>query len=356
MILIFAGAGASYAVDPKNYPTTVEFYKRLPAEINNSINEIPKLRDFLNANNSNNDPMDIEKALQFIGRSRRRFERFHFEDELTKLIIQGSLETRGWKFTNDTISSIAENLNNIESEIQKKFYDFYRTIPSENKVGHWKNLIEGINEMHHSVEIFTTNYDLVLDYVVDSIRASVNIYSGKFIGGAGISFIDIDKVIEAEPDENSERFGGSLATHGKFIKLHGSVNWTWMNNDIIIGPPHFTGDHSRHAILYPGQAETRQKESIFAKMIGCLEDACSRANTIIFIGFSFGEYDGHLNDIFKDIPVDTKKIVVYKRDEGDEEIKVPFDEKENAYFYDKGFSTRACMNFIDQSLREAKIQ
>ena len=29
-ILIFAGAGASKAVSPDDYPTTVEFFKRLP--------------------------------------------------------------------------------------------------------------------------------------------------------------------------------------------------------------------------------------------------------------------------------------------------------------------------------------
>ena len=30
MILVFVGAGGSAAVDPKQYPTTVEFFNRLP--------------------------------------------------------------------------------------------------------------------------------------------------------------------------------------------------------------------------------------------------------------------------------------------------------------------------------------
>ena len=33
MILIFAGAGASYSIDKEQYPTTVEFWERLPDEI-----------------------------------------------------------------------------------------------------------------------------------------------------------------------------------------------------------------------------------------------------------------------------------------------------------------------------------
>ena len=33
MILVFAGAGASKAVGPENYPTTLEFFERLPEQI-----------------------------------------------------------------------------------------------------------------------------------------------------------------------------------------------------------------------------------------------------------------------------------------------------------------------------------
>ena len=33
MILVFVGAGGSAAVDPEQYPTTVEFFNRLPDDI-----------------------------------------------------------------------------------------------------------------------------------------------------------------------------------------------------------------------------------------------------------------------------------------------------------------------------------
>ncbi len=33
MILVFVGAGGSATVDPKQYPTTVEFFSRLPDNI-----------------------------------------------------------------------------------------------------------------------------------------------------------------------------------------------------------------------------------------------------------------------------------------------------------------------------------
>ena len=75
MILIFAGAGASRAIDKDNYPTTVEFYDRLPEEINNTIDAIPNLRTFLKSE-ARSTPMDIEKALHYIGLSRRTFGEF----------------------------------------------------------------------------------------------------------------------------------------------------------------------------------------------------------------------------------------------------------------------------------------
>ena len=180
-------------------------------------------------------------------------------------MIQGWLENKGWRLDNGDIKSMMSSLHMLESEIQEKFYEFYSTIPPDNKVTYWKNLIEGIKEMHHSVEIFTTNYDLVLDHVVDSIRSKVNIYSGKFGGRAGISHINIDDLIETETDEDSENFVRSMSLHGKFIKLHGSINWTWMGNDIIVGPPLFTGDHSRHAIYIQDKQGLRKKDQSLQK-------------------------------------------------------------------------------------------
>jgi len=56
MILVFAGAGASSAVDHDKYPTTVEFFKRLPSEIKNDklFSEIEKfLRTKKSKNTSN---------------------------------------------------------------------------------------------------------------------------------------------------------------------------------------------------------------------------------------------------------------------------------------------------------------
>ena len=63
MILLFVGAGGSAAVDAEQYPTTVEFYKRLPDDIvQNPLFFF--VQNFLtNAPSHNEASIDIEKIL-----------------------------------------------------------------------------------------------------------------------------------------------------------------------------------------------------------------------------------------------------------------------------------------------------
>ena len=61
MILVFAGAGSSAAVDPKQYPTTAEFFNRLP----DNIKQDPlfsQVHEFL-ATQKGEQPIDIEEIL-----------------------------------------------------------------------------------------------------------------------------------------------------------------------------------------------------------------------------------------------------------------------------------------------------
>lgn len=60
MILIFAGAGASKAVDPTTYPTTVEFFEKLPDNIkSNSI--FKNLEGYLRQGKPKGASIDVEE-------------------------------------------------------------------------------------------------------------------------------------------------------------------------------------------------------------------------------------------------------------------------------------------------------
>ena len=65
MILVFVGAGGSAAVDPEQYPTTVEFFKRLPPEITgDSLFQL--VCEFLRTQRRD-EQIDIEKVLWTLG-------------------------------------------------------------------------------------------------------------------------------------------------------------------------------------------------------------------------------------------------------------------------------------------------
>ena len=65
MILLFAGAGASAAIDANKYPTTIEFYKQLKEEIKSSMGSILEgyFNQYISRKENNKKPMDIEEVL-----------------------------------------------------------------------------------------------------------------------------------------------------------------------------------------------------------------------------------------------------------------------------------------------------
>ena len=72
MILVFAGAGSSASVDSKNYPTTIEFFKRLPEDVkNNALYNF--IHEFLKAQKKES-LIDIEDVLWTIDDFNRTFD------------------------------------------------------------------------------------------------------------------------------------------------------------------------------------------------------------------------------------------------------------------------------------------
>ena len=62
MILVFVGAGGSAAVDPEQYPTTVEFFNRLPEGITQDPLFI-LVGEFLRTQKEDGRSIDIEEVL-----------------------------------------------------------------------------------------------------------------------------------------------------------------------------------------------------------------------------------------------------------------------------------------------------
>ena len=56
-------------------------------------------------------------------------------------------------------------IENLKDEINALVYDFYATPPDKDKLSNWVQLLQGLVEYDSNIEIFTTNYDRVLEQV-----------------------------------------------------------------------------------------------------------------------------------------------------------------------------------------------
>lgn len=144
---------------------------------------------------------------------------------------------------------------------------------------------------HQPVELFTVNYDLLIETALEEIRA---LYFDGFVGALGARFQT--DLVEQWPEE-----AGALvpAAFVRLWKLHGSVNWVWTPDLEIVrlGHPVSTG---QAAAIYP--SDTKYEESRRVPFV-VLQDRFRRAlhqgETLMLIsGYSFS--DDHLNELLFD--------------------------------------------------------
>ena len=218
----------------------------------------------------------------------------------------------------------------LEDRIYKKIYDFYGGRPEESDTKIWKILIRGLKNISKPIEIFTTNYDLVLDAV--SYDNSLNIKNGRVLGSYS-SIIDIRYLNDTiSPD------------YGRLTKLHGSVNWQRRHGDVISGSDLFTGNHNNHVITYPGYKG--EPDDLMLRQFHDHLVRVSKETTIaIFIGFSFR--DSYINQILRYIPEDAKKIIINSDNMEDTyHEEFPFTPEECRHS-DKGFSPDLVANILN---------
>ena len=314
MILVFAGAGSSYAINKDRYPTTVEFYKRLDTGTKNLIDTVLSgilLEHIKNDENIYNKPMDIEKVLFFINEVSDWMKKCKDQKNIVGNSIN-KLDQSVHKFVDNYMPDIV----NLEDRIYKKIYDFYGGRPEESDTKIWKILIRELKNISKPIEIFTTNYDLVLDEV--SYDNSLNIKNGRILGSYS-SIIDIRYLNDTiSPD------------HGRLTKLHGSVNWQRRHGDVISGSDLFTGNHNNHVITYPSYKS--EPDDLMLKQFHDHLVRISKETTIaIFIGFSFR--DSYINQILRYIPEDANKIIINS------------DKMEDTYHEEFPFISEECQHF-----------
>jgi hypothetical protein len=141
------------------------------------------------------------------------------------------------------------------------------------------------------VELFTVNYDLLLETALDSLRVP---YFDGFVGTVRAGFHT--ELVEGKAESDREWMPAFFV---RLWKLHGSVNWAWEKDRKIIrlGQPISEGDA---AAIFP--SDTKYEESRRVPFV-VLQDRFRRAlhepETLVLIsGYSFS--DPHLNDMIFD--------------------------------------------------------
>ena len=317
MILLFAGAGASAAIDTKRYPTTTEFYEQLNDEVKSLMTNVlgGELNRCISKEVGDKKSMDIEKVLWYIDQ---------FKYDLNpcldnKRIAHKFIQKQGLMNAKN-ISPYISELSTLEEKIYREIHNAYYNLPSNSDVGVWNHLIKRLKE-DEVIEIFTTNYDLVLERVANE----ENINTGTRLDEYGRSLFDYSFSDVGQSNYN-----------GRLTKLHGSINWKREGRDIVITSNDYLGN--TNCILYPG-FKTIPGDEPFRRMHDHLHFVSGGAEVAIFIGFSFR--DEYINQILRSIPHSTSKIII-NMDSEEETFHDDFPfTKENCRHIGSGFSKKS---------------
>jgi hypothetical protein len=133
----------------------------------------------------------------------------------------------------------------------------------------------------HPIEVFTPNYDLLVEQAFESRRVP---YFDGFVGSRE-AFFDLTSM---ESDALPARWA-------RLWKLHGSINW-WRTatEDVVRKEQNSTGD--RH-MIYPSHLKYDQSRRLpYLAMLDRLRDFLGRGQAVVVCcGYSFA--DQHLNEV-----------------------------------------------------------
>ena len=320
MILVFAGAGASAAIDPDQYPTTVEFFERIPAALKE--NTWFEHASQFESKEKGNSILDIEQILSALGQmlnyctdsyDTATFSGWMLADDRFRNLANARIvdERLEVPYLSDFVREMQNERSRIEDlqgDLYSLVYQFYAPLPPIEALAIWISLIETLMDPYRSLEIFTTNYDRVIEQAI--IESNHTFLTGpdamELATGRRYDDMQARLVRSCWDPRRDSRDGVRL----RLTKLHGSVDWQ-ANNDgqIIISNPVYTRDDRHHIILYPGHKGEPNREP-FITFHNHLRSVAQQAKAAIFIGYAFR--DENINGILTSLPSDTPKYVINK--------------------------------------------
>lgn len=287
-VIVFAGAGASKALPKTNFPTTVEFFQGLPERVTHN----PWMRFCNKFLESQKEQIDIEDVLWALQELEQFFERLRKPADIISYSISNNIlalldPKHGFGHAVTDARSAGTQIRELIDQVNALVYRLYAAEPADAELTHnWVPLLDWLLNSERRVDIFTTNYDTVIE------NAILNLWDEKafehYAGWTG-------RRRKRLKLENWQVKGNRK--EGLLTKLHGSLDWKSEDGEVYIGDAVFTGDHKRQAIIYPG-FKGLSEIAFFRAFHEYFIRRVSEADFIIFIGFAFR--DEYVNSILRD--------------------------------------------------------
>jgi hypothetical protein len=189
-----------------------------------------------------------------------------------------------------------QSASKLDNEICKKIYTIISGSESGTDLSNTKKFLAWLNIQNKDFtkEIFTTNYDLIIEKSLEEIRVP---YFDGFVGSYEPFFLQ----------ESIERFVDKSDLTQNWVrlwKIHGSLNWFWKDNNTTSSHSIVRGSKitdiekiSNELVIYPSKEKyDSSKKQPFVAYFDRLKNTLQNGELLfIFSGYSFS--DQHINEI-----------------------------------------------------------
>jgi hypothetical protein len=287
-VALFLGAGASRAF---GYPTTEEFATNLGSKLEK---EDKYLENILDSLRESPQIKDIEHILEFLDNiiafDSNEYVRASFTQRPPQLYTR--ITEYAWA---DYLNMCRRLKQRIVDELHTQYEFDPIGRPLVNKV--YSALFELMVASRIMVrDIFTTNYDTVVEEYIMSTRHS----SIQFKLVDGFPYDSARRGRFWNPAEFQEEHDKPETMPLRLFKLHGSLNWRETSDNLLECLPaedkcQGGRRYKRSVLIYPTQKGLETEEP-FATMHKYFREASSSTKIFVVIGFSFR--DPVINEIF----------------------------------------------------------
>tara|TARA_R110001583_G_scaffold42735_2_gene135881 strand:- start:31130 stop:32326 length:1197 start_codon:yes stop_codon:yes gene_type:complete len=188
-----------------------------------------------------------------------------------------------------------KSASKLDNEICKKIYSIINESEVRADLSNTKKFLAWLNmqSKDYTKELFTTNYDLIIEKSLEEIRAP---YFDGFVGSYEPFFLQ----------ESIERFVEKSDLTQNWLrlwKIHGSLNWFWKDNNAsshsIVRGSKITDIEKvkNELVIYPSKEKyDSSKKQPFVAYFDRLKNTLQNGELLfIFSGYSFS--DQHINEI-----------------------------------------------------------